>query len=102
MDLKTIREKVRKSEFDLSEHAHKERQIEKISIKEIKQTILGNDIIEEYINDPRGSSCLIGNEDLHVVCGFRANRLLIVTTYRPEEPVWIDYKTRVKELKNRV
>lgn len=102
MDLKYIRDKVRKGEFDLSDHAHKERQIEKISIKEIKQTILENDIIEEYSNDPRGSSCLIGNENLHVVCGFRDEKVLIVTNYRPEEPVWIDWKTRAKELKSRV
>lgn len=102
MNLKTIKEKVRKGEFDLSEHAHKERQVEKISIEEIKQTILENDIIEEYPNDPRGPSCLIGNENLHVVCGFRSKRVLIVTNYRPEEPIWIDYKTRAKELKSRV
>ncbi len=102
MDLKTIREKVRKGEFDLSDHAHKERQIEKISIREIRQTILENDIIEEYPNDPRGSSCLLGNEHLHVVCGFRGEKVLVVTNYRPKEPTWIDYKTRAKELKSRV
>ena len=45
MNVKTIREKVRKGDFDLSLHAHKERQTEKISIKEIKQTILKGDII---------------------------------------------------------
>ena len=101
MNLKTIREKVSKGEFDLSHHAHKERQIEKISINEIKQTILKNDIIEEYPNDPRCPSCLIGNENLHVVCGFRNEKVLVVTNYRPEEPVWTDWKTRAKELKNR-
>lgn len=102
MDLKIIRGKVKKDEFDLSEHAHKERQIEKISITEIKQTILENDIIEQYPNDPRGPSCLIGNENLHVVCGFREERVLVVTAYRPKEPVWTDWKTRAKELKSRV
>lgn len=102
MDLKNIRGKVKKGEFDLSEHAHIERQIEKISIEEIKQTILGSDIIEEYPKDPRGTSCLIGNENLHVVCGFRDEKVLVVTLYRPEEPVWIDWKTRAKELKSRV
>lgn len=101
MDLKTIREKVTKGDFDLTEHAHKERQIEKISIEEIKQTILESDIIEKYPKDPRGSSCLIGNKNLHVVCGFRNNKVLVVTNYRPEEPVWIDWKTRAKELKSR-
>lgn len=102
MDLKIIREKILAGEYDLSEHAHKERQIEKITIEEIKRTILKSDIIEEYPKDPRGPSCLIGNENLHVVCGFRAGRILIVTNYRPEGSVWLDYKTRAKELKSRV
>ena len=34
MDLKYVQEKIRKGEFDLSEHAHKERQAEKITIEE--------------------------------------------------------------------
>ena len=102
MDLKNIREKITKDGFDLSEHAHKERQIEKISIKEIKQTILENDIIEEYPKDPRGSSCLIGNKNLHVDCGFRNKKVLVVTNYRPKEPIWINWKTRTKEVKSRV
>lgn len=37
MNLKLIREKVIKGEFDLSEHAHKERQLEEISVEEIKE-----------------------------------------------------------------
>ncbi|MBI2086036.1 DUF4258 domain-containing protein [Candidatus Daviesbacteria bacterium] len=85
MDTKIIREKIIKSEFDLSEHAHKERQIEQITIKEIEQTILENDIIEKYPKDPRGPSCLIGNASLHVVCGFRNARLLVVTVYPTDQ-----------------
>lgn len=102
MDLKIIREKIAKGEYDLSEHAHKERQIEKITVEEIKQAIFKGDIIEEYKDDPRGENCLIADKLLHVVCGFRNERLLIVTVYRPESPTWKDYKTRAKELKSRV
>lgn len=102
MDLKNIRKKIIKGEFDLSEHAHKERQLEEISVKEIVETILKGDIIEEYPNDQRGPSCLIGNKNLHVVCGFRDEKVLIVTNYRPERPIWVDYKNRTKELKSRV
>ncbi|MGH7203012.1 MAG: hypothetical protein ACREHC_01045 [Candidatus Levyibacteriota bacterium] len=39
---------------------------------------------------------------LHIVCGMRGERLLIVTVYRPKKPTWIDYKTRAKEIKSRV
>lgn len=106
MDLKTIKEKVRKQEYDLSLHAHQERQEEQVSIEEIEKAILTGDIIEQYPDDPRGTSCLIAGKaqgrPLHLVCGFRGKRLLIVTVYRPKALIWKDYKTRARRLKSRV
>lgn len=90
----------------MSAHAHLERQEEQITIAEIEKTLLKGSIIEEYPNDPRGRSCLVGakvgRKSLHVVCGKRNNRLLIVTEYRPKPPSWTNYKTRAKELESRV
>lgn len=102
MGIRTIRNKIRRGEYDLSEHAHEERQKEQIAISEIEKTILEGDIIEEYIKDPRGKSDLVVSKELHVICGFRGERLVIVTVYRPKPPTWIDYKTRTKEVKDRV
>lgn len=106
MDIDFIKGNVHEEQYDLSEHAHQERQKEQITVEEIEQTILKGDIIEKYPNDLRGESCLIaGNVDdkpLHVVCGLRAERLLIVTAYRHKPPIWKNYKTRAKELKSRV
>lgn len=106
MDNTFIREKVKNEEYDLSAHAHQERQEEQITVAEVEEVLLRDDIIEQYPNDPRGQSCLIGNiiseQPLHVVCGMRGSRLLLVTVYRPKPPIWIDYKTRAKELKSRV
>lgn len=102
MDIKIIRNKVRAGEYDLSEHAHKERQAEQITLDEIEKILLKGVIIEKYPEDPRGESCLVASKKLHVVCGFRGERLLIVTNYRPQLPTWITWKTRAKELKNRV
>lgn len=101
MDIEIIRKRIRSGKYDLSHHAHKERQVENISIARIEKTILKGDIIEEYQKDPRGPSCLIVTKNLHAVCGFREKRLLVVTVYKPKPPTWIDYKTRAKELKNR-
>ncbi len=105
MDIVWIRDKIRKQEYDLSIHAHTERQEEEINILQIEKVILKGDIIEKYPKDPRGKSCLvagvISQKPLHVVCGKRNNKLLIVTVYRPKPPVWINYKTRAKELKRR-
>lgn len=102
MDIKIIRRKVKAGEYDLSEHAHRERQAEQITTEEIEKTLLKGDIIEKYQKDPRGESYLVASKKLHVVCGFRGERLLIVTNYRPQSPIWIDWKTRAKELKSRV
>lgn len=106
MNFKVIGQKVRLGEYDLSEHAHKERQEERITIEEIEQILLKGSIIEKYLNDPRGESCLVAgltkDRPIHVVCGFRGRRLLIVTVYVPRPPIWIDVKTRAKELESRV
>lgn len=102
IEIKHIRKKVKTGEYDLSEHAHKERQSEQITIEEIEKTLLKGAIIEEYPKDPRGESCLVGDKKLHVVCGFREERLLIITNYRPKMPTWTTWKIRAKELKSRV
>ena len=102
MDIKIIRKKVKKGEYDLSDHAHKERQVEQITTEEIEKTFLKGAIIEKYPKDPRGPSWLVASTKLHVICGFRAKQLLIVTVYRPKLPTWINWKTRSEEVKSRV
>lgn len=106
VDISYIREKVKKQKYDLSSHAHRERQEEQITITEIEQVLLLGDIIEKYPKDKRGGSCLVAakveNKPLHVVCGMRNNRLLIITVYKPKPPTWKSYRKRTKELKSRV
>ncbi|OGD85939.1 hypothetical protein A3B51_02695 [Candidatus Curtissbacteria bacterium RIFCSPLOWO2_01_FULL_41_18] len=106
MDISFIRKKVKKQKYDLSSHAHRERQEEQITVTEIEQALLRGDIIEKYPKDERGESCLVaakvGTKPLHIVCGKRNNRLLIITVYRPKPPTWKNYKKRAKELKSRV
>lgn len=105
MEINLIRRKIKSEEYDLSAHAHLERQEEQITVDEIEKTLLKGSIIEEYPDDPRGESCLVAGEVagqyFHVVCGFRGDRLLIVTVYRSKLPTWINPETRVKELKKR-
>ena len=52
MNIKLIRQKVRSGEWDLSHHAHKERQAEQVTLEEVEQVLLEGDIIERYIDDP--------------------------------------------------
>ena len=106
MDIFYIRTKIRKQDYDLSSHAHRERQEEQITTAEIEKALLAGDIIEKYPKDERGESCLVAakveSKPLHIVCGKRDDRLLIVTVYRPKPPTWKSYKKRTKELKSRV
>lgn len=106
MDITTIRRRVKTGEYDLSEHAHRERQEEQITIQDIERTLLKGDILEKYPQDPRGESCLVAgivkNKPIHAICGFRGEKLLIVTVYIPKPPTWIGYRTRAKEVKSRV
>lgn len=106
MDKSFIEKSVLRNEFLISEHAHQERQNEKIKVSEIKKILLEGEIIEKYPKDPRGESCLIaGIVDkgaIHAVCGKRMDKLLIVTVYLPKMPKWLDWKTRNKEVKSRV
>ena len=83
----------------MSHHAHKERQAEKVTLEEVEQALLEGDIIERYLDDPRGESCLIVTNSLHVVCGWREEKIIVVTLYKPLPPDWIDYRTRAKEVK---
>ncbi|MGH7203013.1 MAG: hypothetical protein ACREHC_01050 [Candidatus Levyibacteriota bacterium] len=48
MDIAFIRNKVQKEEYDLSVHAHHERQDEQITIEEIEKNLLAGDILEMY------------------------------------------------------
>lgn len=93
------------NEHDLSEHAHVERQAEHIAVKEVEEAIFTGQALEVYKNDPRGESILIGARlkyrSLHVVCGKRNDRILVVTVYEPKPPKWVDFKTRSRLLKDR-
>lgn len=105
MDIKIIRKKVKKGEYDLSDHAHKERQEEQITTEEIEKTLLKGAIIEKYPEDPRGESCLVTSKTLHIVCGFRGQRCQLGSIGKQEvrrlRPVFKCYFCKGKtEIKN--
>lgn len=96
-----IREAAGKNQFQLTEHAHDERQQEPIKVEEIKEALINCEILEDYSDDPRGASCLVlgysGEKPVHIVCGQAKNQwLLIITVYIPRLPKWIDPRTRAK------
>ena len=64
-----------------------------ISTAEIRSVIEHGEVIENYMEDTRGKSCLIlgygeSKRPLHVVCAPKEDYLAIITAYLPEEAEW--------------
>ncbi|MBP2071604.1 MAG: hypothetical protein PWQ59_1546 [Thermoanaerobacterium sp.] len=97
-DIKMIKKLILKGQWLLSEHALDKLLERNLRIVDVLTSILNGEILEDYPDDPRGHSCLIlGKKDdryVHTVCGFQNKSLVIITSYIPEPPRWIDERTR--------
>jgi len=101
MEIGEIKKKVGREEYEISFHAEKERYAEDITIHDIETVVSNGEILEDYPDDPRGSSCLIlgysQNRPIHIVCGYTiTKRIRIITVYLPKPPKWIDARTRTR------
>jgi hypothetical protein len=99
MEIRTVQEKVRQGDYEISYHAEKERYAEDISLADIEAAILKGEVLEDYPEDPRGESCLILGyaeaRPIHVVCGYTSTRSIrVITVYLPKPPKWKDERTR--------
>ena len=97
-----IQQKIGARLYRLTAHAEREREADRITIRELEEALRSPrcQIIEHYPEDPRGASCLMlgfTKQDLpiHTVCGISLpDMLIIVTVYRPDPALWIDWKVR--------
>lgn len=94
MDFEEIKKFIKKRDYLFSEHADEERTKDHLAVEEIEQAILGGEVIEERLDDPRGESRLIAGKStngkqIHVVVGFKFEKPVIVTNYLPDEEEWI-------------
>lgn len=100
LDIAWIKRCITGNEYEVTAHADKERQLDKITIDEMESVLLGGEIIENYPDDLRGPSCLVfghGREGcpIHIVCGRgTSGKLRIITVYVPTLPKWITPKIR--------
>ena len=89
MENQAIRDLFRKGKYTVSKHAERERQADKIPVKELEEALTECEIIEEYPDDPRGPSCLVlgffRRRPIHAVCAAKADpeEILIITIYDP-------------------
>ena len=96
-----IRELVNAKTYRLTRHGEIERDADKISMIELEEALLSDhsEIIEDYREDPRGHSFLMlgftkKGQAIHALCSIHEEYLVIITVYRPDPDLWIDWKTR--------
>ena len=90
MEIREVREKVERNEYEISFHAEKERYAENIIISDLENAICNGEILEDYPDDPRGPSCLVlgysQNRPIHIVCGNTSMKWIrIITVYIPKK-----------------
>lgn len=94
MDIESIKYKVRENQYFYSQHAEIERKADGLTFEQIEQEILSGTLLEEYTDTGRGESCLIlgcsVTTPIHIVCGWRGERVVIITTYIPKPPKFIN------------
>ena len=97
-----IQQKIGARLYRLTAHAEREREADRIAIRELEEAMLsqGCQVRENYPEDPRGASCLVlgctvQGLPIHAVCGISLPDILIlVTVYRPDPDLWIDWRVR--------
>ena len=91
LTLEWIQNSIKKEKYYFSRHGDNERQNDNLAIIEIEEAILDGKIIEQYSDTGRGESCLVAGftkngKPIHIVCGMRGNKLVIITVYIPSPP----------------
>ena len=98
--IEEMREKIAAGEFEFSKHAVDQTILRRITVKEIRETVAGGEVIEDYPDDKYGPSCLISGytsaqRPLHLQCSYPSRPLIkIITVYEPDHNLWIDFKIR--------
>jgi len=72
-------------------HGDQERMNDNLTILEVEEAILSGRILENYPGDKKGESCLVvgfsnSGVPIHIVCGKRGDKLVIITVYIPKPP----------------
>ena len=95
-----IRRRVARGDFELSQHAVDQAIIRHISVQELREAIVGGEVIEVYPEDKYGPSCLIFGmtrvgRPIHIQCSDPSRPIVkIVTVYEPNPAIWIEFKVR--------
>jgi hypothetical protein len=98
MDIEEIKTKVRANEYIYSHHADLERKADDLTLAQVEDALLTGEILEQYPDTGRGVSCLVvgfsGDTPIHAVCGWRGDKVVLITVYIPGPPQFVDPRTR--------
>lgn len=98
MNIEEIKVRVRRSQYVYTHHAEIERRDENLTFAQIERALLNGSRLEHYPDTGRGESCLIvgfaGELPIHVVCGWRGEKVALITVYIPRPPKFITPWTR--------
>ena len=98
--LRQIRTCVASGDYTLRWHALEQAEQREILLEEIEQALLAEDseIVEDYPEDTRGSSCLIlgwtkRRRPIHVQVSYPPD-MTVITVYEPDQERWTDFRVR--------
>ena len=98
MEIDQIKQLIRQDDYLYSLHADIERKTDNLTLMQVEEALLNGEILETYPNTGRGESCLIvgfsAELPIHVVCGWRGEKIVLVTVYIPQPPKFVDPWTR--------
>lgn len=102
---KNIQDLVNIGEILISDHGYDEMMVDRITVKDIIDSINKSELIEDYPDYKKGPCVLVlqndkNNRPIHVVWGIprgRSTPAVIVTAYRPDPDRWSDdFRRRIK------
>ncbi len=100
MSIEEIKKRVRSDQYVYSLHAEVERKADELTFAQVEEALLSGKILEYYPDTGRGESCLIvgfsGEIPVHIVCGWRGEKVALITVYVPSLPKFVDPWTRGK------
>jgi hypothetical protein len=89
---------VRANEHIYSHHADLERKADDLTLAQVEDALLTGEILEQYPDAGRGESCLMvgfsGDTPIPAVCGWRGDKVVLITVYIPGPPHFVDPRTR--------
>ena len=94
-DIEWIRTRVQTGDYQFRKHAAERASERGIDPLDARDALMNGVIIEDYLDDPRGHSCLVCGKTekgkfVHIVCGCLYDILWIITVYEPDPKEWLD------------